>query len=88
MFNLIKGLVKSNHMLLRSIGRFVGAGLQKFQFHLQRCISKESCQLCLCIYFSRHQIENQNLQRSDVLCHGAGIGHDEDVLRSQCLNSR
>ena len=66
----------------------MGAGLQQLQFHLQRSVPQQSCQLGFCINLGRHQIQNQNLQRTDILGHGPGIGHDEYVFCRQCFDGR
>ena len=64
------------------------ARLEQVQFHLKRRVAEEPRELRLCIYFCRHKIEDQNLQRSDVLSHGSGIGHDEYVLFCEGLHCR
>ena len=39
----------------------------KCYIHLQRCIGKRTQKLQLCFFFQRHQIQDQNLDRTDIL---------------------
>ena len=75
-------------MFFAGVGGLMGAGLQQFQFYLQRSIPQQTGQLGFRINLGRHQVQNQNLKRSDVLGHGTGIRHNEYILCGQRFNGR
>ena len=53
---------------------------QKLDLDLQRSIGKLAHNLRLGDDFRGHEVEKQHAQRTNVLMHGAMLGHDEDVL--------
>ena len=78
--DLIKGFIKGKQMLRRDIFCHMGARVQKLQMHLQRRVAEQSGKLCLGFDLGRHQIEDQNLQRTNILCCGTVFRHNEDIL--------
>ena len=67
-------------MLFRYILRLMGRCLQKRNLNLQRRIGKASQNLRLCLNLRRHQIQNHNLQRTDILRQSSRLRHHENVL--------
>ncbi len=55
-------------------------GLHQFQFHLQRGVGEQPAELGLGFDFRGHQIQEENLQRPDVLGRGPVLFHDENVF--------
>ena len=55
--NILKCLVKGDHVLLGGMCRLMAAGLQKLQLDLQRRVSKQSGELCLRIDLGGHQVQ-------------------------------
>ena len=75
-------------MLLRHVVSLVCRRLQQLQLNLQRSISQQARQLCLRIDLCRHQVQQQNVQRTDVLGHRPGIRHHEYVFLCQRIYRR
>ena len=78
--HLVKGFVKRLHVFGRGMGGAVGGRLQKGQLHLQRAVGQQPGQLGLGDDLGRHQVQNQDAQRADILGVGALAVHDKDVL--------
>ena len=83
--DLIKGLVKSLHVLGCGVGRAMSGSLQKGDLHLQRAVCQQAGQLGLCHDLGRHQVEDQDAQRADVLAHRALLMHDKDIFLLQLV---
>ena len=62
--------IKRDHMLARGVFGSMAFDRHQFQIDLKRRIAQKSGQLCLCRDLSRHQIEQQNTQGTDILCTG------------------
>ena len=57
--------------------------LQQADLDLQRRVRQLAHDLRLGDDFGGHEVQQQHLQGTDVLMHGAILGHDEDVLALQ-----
>ena len=55
-------------------------GGNQFKIYLKRRIAQNSRKLGLRIDFYGHEIQKQDLQRTDILRHGTGFRHEEDVF--------
>lgn len=66
----------------------MGCGLEQGQLDLQRRVREQADDLRLRGDFRWHQIEDRQSQRSDVLCDGAMLVHDKDVLAGQNFTGR
>jgi len=75
-------------MLLRRMLGLMGGGLQKRQLHLQGRVAQKAGKLGLGDDLGGHQVEKQDLQRTDVLRDRAGLGHHKDVLFLQRAGGR
>ena len=53
-FNIRKGFIEFEKVVLWSILWIMGSGLHQFNIYLQRCIAEHSKKLALCINFLRH----------------------------------
>ena len=69
-------------LLARHMG-LVRRCLQEIQLDLQRCVSQETSKLRLSRDLGRHQIEKNNMKRTNILRHRAGIRHDKYVFPRQ-----
>ena len=70
-------------MILGCVFGMIGLCLDQVDFNLDRRIGQAAQNLRFCYNFERHQIEQRNPQRTDVLRGGAVLGHDKDVLALQ-----
>ena len=78
--DLVERLVKTLKM---RCGRILGLMLgrtQKSDVDLKRRIAQQAKQLRLGGDLGRHQVDDGNLQRANVLTRGAIFGHDEDAF--------
>ena len=65
----------------------VRSGVNQLQMHLQRRVAKQTAELGLCDNLGRHQVQQQDLQRTDILTNGPGLAHDKNVLLLQNAGS-
>ena len=68
-------------------------GRMTLQFHktdlqLKGGIGEQTDEVCLCCDLQRHQVQDDNPQRTDILCGSSGIIHDEDILILQNIYRR
>ena len=85
---VVEGLVECQHVLLGCVLGCVSSGGNKFQIYLQRGVAQDPCELGLGVDFYRHKIQKQYLQRTDILGHSPGLGHEEDVFFFQYFRCR
>ena len=86
--HVVEVLVERQHVFGIHVLRLVRLHLQQLQMHLQRGVSQKARQLRLGRDLRGHQVQQQDLQRADVLPFRAGFLHDEDILFIQCFNGR
>ena len=86
--HLAKVEIEHHHVLDRRILRRMTTELHKADLQLEGGIRQQTDKVGLCRNLQRHQVENGNLQRTDVLRMGAGIIHHEDVLLLQQVYGR
>ena len=67
---------------IRILGDMAG-GVQQFHLYLKGGVGELAQQLRLGHDFSGHQVENQEIQRTDILVNGPVLGHDKDVFALQ-----
>ena len=77
--------IKLVQMAERCILGFMALHSHKCHIHLQRCIGKRTQKLQLCFFFQRHQIQDQNLDRTDILVHGTFFVHYKYIFSLQDL---
>ena len=82
-FNIIKGLVKFEQMVFRRVCRFMSCCLNQVDLNLDRRVGKTAENLCFRNDFGRHEIEDRNAERADVLGGRAMVRHDKDVFAFQ-----
>ena len=82
----LKVPVKGFHVFNGGILVCVAFHLHESDFNLQRRIGKQANQVCFSRDFQRHQVQNDNAQRTDVLRGSPRIVYDEDVFLFQQLN--
>ena len=83
--DLVELLVKFLHMRERRIFAFIGARVDKRHIYLKRRVAQEPEQLCLGLHLCRHQIDDRDVDRADVLRPRAMGVHHEDVLFGQLV---
>ena len=86
--HLLKGLVKSQHVLLRGVFGHVPRRGNQLQLDLKRGVAQNPGQLRLCVRLGGHQVQQEDLQGPDILGHGAGLGHNEDIFAGQRTGGR
>ena len=86
--HLLEVTIEHHHVLDgRILGRMT-LQLHEAHLQLQRGVRQETDKVCLCRYLQRHEVENDNLQRTDVLHVGTRIVHHEDILMLQQFYGR
>lgn len=86
--DLAEGLVETLQMLQ---GRILGLMLRRAQqgdVDLQGRVAQQAQQLCLGGDLGGHEVDDHDVQRTDVLADGAFVGHDKDVFTFQSAACR
>ena len=86
--DLVKRLIKMQHVLGGRVFAFVRSRLQQLNIHLQGRITQQAQQLRFGLDLGRHQVENQDFQRTDVLRLCARRRHNKNVFALQPLLCR
>ena len=86
--HLVKGLVKSLKVGSRHMGGRVAGSLQQGHVHLQRGVGQQPGDLGLGGDLGGHQVQDQDLQRADVLCQCPLPVHDKDVFFIKGIKGR
>ena len=86
--HLFEVAVEHHHMFDGRILRRMAAEFHETDFQLQRCIRQQTYQVGLCRNLQRHEVQDGNLQRTDVLIMGTRIVHHKDVLMLQQFYGR
>ena len=88
MLHLVEGLIKGLQMGRRNVRCLMAHRLQQGHVHLQRGICQQTGDLGLSGDLGGHQVQDQDLQRADVLGKSALTMHDEDILVVEGIVSR
>ena len=64
------------------------AHLNKVDVNMKRCVAQKKQKMRLCRNFVRHEIDNSDLQGTNVLMSGSVIGNNEYILLFQRLERR
>jgi hypothetical protein len=86
--DLGKGLVKSQHVLLRRVLGCMIFRMQQHDIHLQSCITNQPQDLGLGHNLGRHQIQDYNFEGPDVLRHGTAFSHNKYIFTAEHLCCR
>ena len=70
------------------VGRLPGHRPGKIHFHLQGVVAQQTQQLQLCRFFQGHQVQDQNLQGTDILCHRPFLRNGNDSFPQQIFYCR
>ena len=62
--------------------------MHQFNIYLQGRVTQQTQQLSFGFNLGRHQVQDHDFQRADILRHGALMSHNENVLRFQDFNGR
>ena len=81
--HVLERLIEFQQMLAGRVFGFVAVRVDELQLHLQRRVAEQPRQLRLCGDFGGHEIQNENLQRADVLRDGPRLVHDKNILVRQ-----
>ena len=79
--HLIEGTVEGFHMLCADVDGDMGSDAEEGQFDLERGIGEKADDLVFRGDLGGHEVEDRDLQGTDILRGGAEFVHDEDVLR-------
>ena len=74
-------------MFDRGILRGMSLYLHKVELYLQRGITQQTDQVCLCCDLQRHQVQHHHAQRADILFRSPQRIHHEDVFLLKKFNS-
>lgn len=86
--HIFKGLIECEHMLLGGVAGNMGARVHQFDLYLQRRIAQQAGKLCFRVDLSGHQVQDQQLERPDILRDGTRFGHHENVFFRERFNRR
>ena len=78
--HLVEGLIEGLEVCRRDMGGCVAGRLHQGHVHLNGGIGQQAGNLGLGGDLGGHQVEDEDLQRADVLGKGALTVHDEDVF--------
>ena len=67
-------------MFLGGVAGNMGARVHQFDLYLQRGIAQQAGKLCFRVDLCGHQVQDEQLQRADILRDGTRFGHHEDVF--------
>ena len=67
-------------MFLGGVAGNMGARVHQFDLYLQRGIAQQAGKLCFRVDLCGHQVQDQQLERPDVLRDGARFCHHENVF--------
>ena len=79
-FDLVERGVERFQMLLGHVFGLMAGRLQQAHLYLERRVGQLAHDLRLGDDLRGHEVEQQHFQGTDVLVHGAELGHHEDVL--------
>ena len=86
--DLIERPVEPGQVFGGGVLGLVGRHLQQRDVGLQRAVTEAPQDLCLGLHLRGHQVQDEDLQRTDVLGVGPPLSHDEDVLGLQDRSGR
>ena len=75
-------------MFDRGILRRMTLQFHEGDIHLQGCIRQQTDQVRLCRNLQGHQVEDDNLQRTNILRMRPAVIHNEDILVFEDINRR
>ena len=78
--HLVEIGIERFHVLYRRILGGMALDLHKGDLYLKRCIRKQPHQVCFCRNLQRHQVQNYNPQRTDVLLRSTGSVNHENIF--------
>ena len=87
-FQLLKALVKGQKMLLGHILGLVGRGMHQLQIYLKGSIAQKTAQLSLGDDLGGHQIQQNDLQGTDILGRSPAGFHDKYIFLGQRFRGR
>ena len=84
--NFLKGLIELQEVLLGGVFGFMGAYLEQLHLHLQGGVAEHPEELGFGFYLFRHQVEQNNPQRSYVLMGGAVLVYGKYMFLTEQVN--
>lgn len=81
--DLVEGAVEGKQMILGRMGGFVGFGLHKVDFNLKRSVGQAAQDLSLGHDLERHEVEQADAQRTDILGERTVLGHNKYIFAFQ-----
>ena len=83
LFQFREGLIEFIQMTHGGIFRLMALYCHKGHIHLKRGIGQRTQKLQLCLLLQRHQVQNQDLDRPDILMGCPGLVHYENIFSLQ-----
>ncbi len=80
--------VKFRQVLLRRMTRRIRLCIDEVYLNLQRRIAEQAQKLCLRDVLDWHEIQDENLQRTDILTVRTVSIHDENILSFKDMRGR
>lgn len=88
LLHVLECLIEFQQMFAGRVFGFVAVRVNEFQFYLKRRVAEQSRQLRFRGNLGRHEVQNEDLQRADVLRDGPRLIHDKNILGRQCFRGR
>ena len=88
MLELIEALIEAKKMLLGGIFGLVGAGMHQLQMYLQGGVAQQSGKLGFRCNLGGHQVQQNDLQGTDILGNRPVLGHYKNILLLQDIHCR
>ena len=82
-FEIRKSLIEFIQMTDRSVSCLMALHCHKSHIHLQRCVGERTQKLKLCLLLEWHQVQDQDLDRTNVLMHSPSLVHNEYIFSFQ-----
>ena len=81
--DVVEFFVKAVEMCRGGIFTLIGIGVQERDVDLQRRIGQKAHKLRFRFHFRRHEIQNSDFKRTDILLERAFVVHDENIFTYQ-----
>ena len=87
-FYVVETLVEHIDMLLWGVFRLMTVDIKQIEFDLQRAVGQQPEQICFGHYFERHEVENSNFERTNILTSRSLLVYHKNILAAKRFNSR
>ena len=88
MAHLIERPVELREIVHRRVARRIALRIDEIHLDLQRAVAEQPQELRLRDVLDRHEIQDEDFERTDVLCIRPVRIHDEDILPLEDMGGR